>query len=145
VSERRCGFCDGTTSVHTVYNRSGGGGIFSARCPRCGGSGREPSAPCIHPSLLLRNVRSGKVWAVYSVYNGAQAAPPTDHERAWGIHRMIPDRVCAGHYVWQIRVLGEDVLLNTRRWVPIGFGDAWDHDAMEATPLAARPSRGGGE
>jgi hypothetical protein len=45
---------------------------------------------------------------------------------------MIPSRRTRGHYVWQIRVFGERRLL---QWNVVGFGDAWQHDLMEADPL----------
>jgi hypothetical protein len=138
-----CSFCNGRGDVHAsecAYLGSASGWAVQ-RCPRCGGSGKEPSEAGIHIGLLLRS-RNGKVWAVYSPYPGNLASPRTDHAQAWGIHRMKPSRL-GGCYVWQIRVLGEDALLDRRRWTPAGVGDAWMHDRMEAPPLV--PSGRGGE
>lgn len=112
-----CRFCDGKRHVSTAYDR------HDALCPRCRGLGAEPDAAHIHTSLLLRNVRSGKVWAVY-----------TQYEHDWGIHRMKPNR-SRTYYVWQILHRDEADLLDERLWTAAGFGDAWDHAAMESDPL----------
>ncbi len=126
-----CGFCAGTGKAkYTAYTRNG---VFHVECVRCGSTGVEPLGPKLHPAVLLRNRRSQKVWAIYGEYVGEQATPPAPGERAWGIHRMIPDRVNQGHYVWQIRVMPERVLL--ANWEQIGYGDAWEHDLMESDPL----------
>lgn len=118
-----CVCCGGAghTASRITYNRMPGGW---ETCSRCKGSGVEPAAPVIHTGLVLRNVRSGKVWAVYGSY------PPDE----WGIHRMKPAR-SGGHYVWQIIIRPERELLDTSRWSFVGFGDAWDHDLMEADAL----------
>jgi hypothetical protein len=93
-------------------------------CPRCDKSGVEPELPPVHVGLVLRNVRSGKVWAVYGSYEDGE----------WGIHRMKPSRR-GGHYVWQIILRPARELLDESRWVRVGFGDAWNHQLMEADAL----------
>lgn len=123
-----CGFCQGTRVTSNTYVSRG---IFTVECPRCKGTGQEPSDAPFHPGLLLRST-GGKVWAVYSSYEGTLASPRAPGQPAWGVHRMIPDRVRGGHYVWQIRVLPEEQL---RRWTFVGYGTAWDHALMEARPL----------
>jgi hypothetical protein len=128
VQESDCAMCGGSGTVHNTYTRVS---VFGQKCPRCDGAGVEPAEPKIHVGLLLRHPRSGKVWAVYGDY-AASHAKPADGSRGWGIHRMIPSRRTRGHYVWQIRVFGERRLL---QWNVVGFGDAWQHDLMEADPL----------
>jgi hypothetical protein len=127
-----CTFCHGGEHwATTAYNKSGW-----FKCPRCGGTGIEPERPLIHSSLLLRNVRSGKVWAVFGWYEGMRHPDGTVERAAgdWGIHRMKPSRL-GSWYVWQIIHRTTEQLLDTRRWIPVGFGDAWDHVKMESDPL----------
>jgi hypothetical protein len=117
-----CALCGGTGRAVNTY-------WVGDRCGRCQRTGEEPAGPLIHPGLLLRNVRSGKVWAVYSIYPSL----------TWGIHRMIPTRKPGRrYYTWQIILRPEEELLDPKRWVPIGFGDAWDHEKMESDPLPAK-------
>lgn len=119
---RPCPCCKGEGGVSTAYDRQG---VFFVSCPRCNGALVDPG-PRIHSSLLLRNVRSGKAWAVYGDY------PPDE----WGLHRMKPAR-CRRYYVWQIIIRPEHELLDGRRWTVAGYGDAWEHDKMESDPLGA--------
>jgi hypothetical protein len=125
-----CAFCGGNEYwTRTAYDKS----VWS-KCPRCGGSGVEPETPVIHSSLLLRNVASRRVWAVFAFYDGYVGPGGTTRGPTWGIHRMKPARG-GGCYVWQIIHRTEQALLDPRRWQPAGFGDAWDHEKMEADPL----------
>lgn len=119
-----CGFCQGKLYVHTAYSR--GGGDSEARCPRCAQTGLEPAERLIHASLLLRNVRSGKVWAVYGDYPHG----------IWGIHRFKLAR-SASRFVWQILQRPATELLDEKRWIEIGFGDAWDKELMETEAASA--------
>lgn len=130
VEERNvaCAMCTGTGTTHNLYVTHS---VFAAGCPRCGGTGVEPTTPVVHMGMVVAHPRRGTRWCVYGVYPGTLATPPTDHARAWGIHRMKPARR-GGHYVWQIRVFGEDRLLT---WPVVGYGTAWDHALMESTPL----------
>jgi hypothetical protein len=120
-----CALCEGEAAGQQrwAYTR------HANPCPRCRGTGSEPDAPLVHAALLLRNVRSGKVWAVFGDY-------PND----WGLHRMKPScRPGRSYYVWQIIHRPESELLTPTRWVFAGCGDAWDHALMETT-LAQGPS-----
>jgi hypothetical protein len=123
-----CTMCDGTGNSPVTYVTHS---TFQGTCPRCKGSAEEPAEPTIHAGLVLAHPRSRKRWAVYGIYPGNLATPPTTHDRAWGIHRMKPAKH-GGRYVWQIRVMGEDRLLT---WDPVGYGTAWDHDLMESAPV----------
>lgn len=120
-----CVCCGGTghTGARITYTHVG-------ICPRCHKTGIEPDGPLVHAGLVLRNRRSGKVWAVYGSYEAGD----------WGIHRMKPSR-SGRHYVWQILLRPTVELLDESRWTPVGFGDAWDHALMESDPL--RDRRGG--
>jgi hypothetical protein len=118
-----CACCDGGGQVEGIAYL--GGGVFYKGCPRCAGSGTEPNQPACHVGLLLRNRRSGRVWAVYGRYG----------DGVWGVHRMIPSRAGHRRYVWQIILRPEHEMLDERRWSRAGFGDAWDHERMESDPL----------
>lgn len=117
-----CACCQGTRAFHSVYSRQG---AWAVGCPHCAGCGFEPAQRAVHPSMLLRNVRSGKIWAVYAWY-------PADNN--WGIHRMKPAKR-GSPYVWQILHRTTEQLLDEKQWVLAGYGDAWDHEKMESDPL----------
>jgi hypothetical protein len=108
--------CAGTGSTHNHYVTHS---IFAANCPRCKGTGIEPSEPTLHAGLKLRNRRSGKVWIVFHLYSDDEV----------GIHRFKKAR-SGGHYVWQIMMMHPDKLL-ARNWEPAGYGDAWEQSQSE--------------
>jgi hypothetical protein len=121
--------CAGSGQTHNKYVVHS---VFASGCPRCAGTGREPAERRMHPGLLIRS-RTGHTWAVYGDYPGDLAKPAAPGERAWGIHRFTPSRTGDRRYVWQIRVIPERTLL--ARWYDAGFGDAWDHEAMNTPSL----------
>lgn len=112
----KCILCSGSGYSTNVY--------VKGACPRCKATGVEPADPPLHPGMLVRNRRSGKVWAVFADYSGNE----------WGVHRFKPS-VRGGHYVWQIQVRTAEQLLDTRRWTAIGVGDAWNHELMKTDPV----------